>query len=100
MVDEMNRLRSVERLCELLQHYAEVAMPDRQAWQDRIAELSGAGPREMVQLYGELLAYGWLEQNTGLISAASGGSVPACYRITLAGIRALRNFAEIPADAV
>ena len=34
-------------------------------------------------LHGELIAFGWVEQNTG--------QVPSCYRITLAGLRAIRQ---------
>jgi hypothetical protein len=43
-----------------------------------------------VRLHGELLAYGWLEQNTGVVSASS-GAPPACYRVTAVGLRALRE---------
>lgn len=99
MPDEMERLRATEGLCELLRHYAELAAPDRHAWQDRLAELPGAAPRELVQFHGELLAYGWLEQNTGLTPVLRAGFAPACYRVTTAGLRALKNLHAEPVEA-
>ena len=42
MFDEMDRLREVEPLERLLQHYQELGTPDRMVWQDRLREL---GPR-------------------------------------------------------
>lgn len=89
--DEMERLRTTEELYGLLRHYADLAIPDRQAWQDRLAEFANASPRELVRLHGELLAYGWLEQNTGLTPVLRIGAAPACYRVTSAGLRALKN---------
>jgi hypothetical protein len=99
MVNEMERLRAGQGLNELLRHYAELSAPDRHAWQDRLAELSGASPRELVQFHGELLAYGWLEQNTGLTPGLKAGTAPACYRVTTAGLRALKNLQAEPAEA-
>ena len=102
MFDELERLRSEKELFILLQHYQRVGVADRQAWQDRVVELESVEPRQLVKLHGELLAYGWLEQNTGLTSPPlsspklagnKGGSGAAanCYRITPAGIRALKQ---------
>jgi hypothetical protein len=99
MIDEMARLRATEGLCELLRHYATLAAPDRQVWQDRLAELTGVSPRELVQFHGELMAYGWLEQNTGQTPVLRVGSAPACYRVTPAGLRALKNLHAEPAEA-
>jgi len=45
--------------------------------------LEGVAPPELVKLHGELIAFGWVEQNTG--------EVPICYRITPAGSRAMRQ---------
>jgi hypothetical protein len=98
MFDEMERLRASGGLCELLRHYASLAVADRQAWQDRLGEISGASPREMVHLHGELLAYGWLEQNTGVTPVLRAGTAPACYRVTSAGLKALKNLHEQPAE--
>ena len=91
MFNELERLRDVPELCELLTHYAEVASADRLAWQDRRAELGELGPRELVRLHGELLAYGWLEQNTGATPVLRGGPARQCYRVTPAGLRALKQ---------
>src|SRR5438046_292616 len=91
MYDDMDRLRAAKVLSNLLAHYAELATPDRQAWQDRVQELHGAEPRDLIKLHGELLAFGWLEQNTGATPVLKRGFAPACYRITSAGVRAVKQ---------
>ncbi len=91
MFDEMERLRDGKELYALLQHYREIGEADRQAWQDRLGELEGVEPRQLVKLHGELLAYGWLEQNTGITPVLRLGAAASCYRITSAGIRALKQ---------
>jgi hypothetical protein len=91
MFDELDRLRNEKELCALLAHYAELAAPDRQAWQGRMQEWHGVEGRELVKLYGELLAYAWLEQNTGATPVLKQGTAPACYRVTPAGLRALKQ---------
>jgi hypothetical protein len=94
MLDEMERLRQTSELCALLEYYQERAGTDRQAWQDRILEVPGVEPRDLIRLYGELLAYGWLEQNTGVTAVPRVGAALASYRITTAGLRALRQARE------
>jgi hypothetical protein len=97
-IDEMDRLRTTKELFDLLAHYQEAAGGDRQAWQDRRQEMEGVGARELVRLHGELLAFGWIEQNTGMTPALRPGGAPSCYRITTAGVRALRQAREeVPA---
>jgi hypothetical protein len=91
MFDEMERLREVKGLHRLLSHYAELAAPDRHVWQDRLLVLEGAEPRDLVRWHGELLAYGWVEQNTGVTPSLKAGLAPGCYRITPAGLRALKQ---------
>jgi hypothetical protein len=91
MFDELERLRNTKELYDLLRHYQQAGEADRQAWQDRLAEMEGVEPRQLVKLYGELLAYGWLEQNTGLTPVLRAGAAASCYRITTAGIRALKQ---------
>jgi hypothetical protein len=91
MFDELERLREGKGLFDLLTHYHELAAIDRQVWQDRLAEMEGVPPRELVKLHGELLAYGWLEQNTGLTPVLRLGAAASCYRITTAGVRALKQ---------
>ena len=90
MFDELQRLRDAKELFDLLSHYAELGAADRQIWQDRRADMDGVEPRALVKLHGELLAYGWLEQNTGSTTLLRPGTAANCYRITLSGIRALK----------
>jgi hypothetical protein len=86
---ESERLPESKGLVDLLAYYAERAKPERQAWQDRLMELDGLSPRDLTKLHGELIAYGWVEQNTGLTPGAQKGGAPGCYRSTAAGRRAL-----------
>jgi hypothetical protein len=95
MIDELEQLRETKELFALLTHYQETGGGDRQAWQDRLQEMAGVAQRELVRLHGELLAYGWLEQNTGSTPAPRIGGAPACYRITPAGLRALKQCREV-----
>jgi hypothetical protein len=88
MDDEMEWLRNTPELQQVLAHYAEVCAADREAWQDRLMHLEGAEARDLVRLHGHLLAFGWLEQNTGNTPALRPGAVPGCYRITASGMRA------------
>jgi hypothetical protein len=88
--DEMDQLRASPELFALLAHYADRAGEDRQAWQDRVMEQEGLAPRELSRLHGELIASGWLEQNTGLAGARA-GAVTGCYRATPAGRRAVKG---------
>jgi hypothetical protein len=91
MHNELVRLRDTSSLFELLSHYAGLAAPDRQAWQDRRMRQDACDAREMTRLHGELIAHGWLEQNTGLTPLLRKGEAPVCYRITTAGLRALKQ---------
>jgi hypothetical protein len=100
MFDELERLRDVKELSVLLGHYQQVGEADRQAWQDRVVEMDGVEPRQLVKLHGELLAYGWLEQNTGLTPILRAGAAANCYRITNAGIRALKQLRTQEIQAV
>jgi hypothetical protein len=91
MFDEMDRLREIKELHDLLTHYASLAAGDREVWQDRLCELAGVEPRQLSKFHGELLAFGWLEQNTGLTPILKRGAAPSCYRITSSGLRALKQ---------
>lgn len=90
MFDDLDRLRGNGKLLRLLDHYAQPGLVDREAWQDRLMSLDGAEPGPMVKLHGELLAFGWIEQNSGFTTYKSGG-VAACYRITTGGLRAFNK---------
>jgi hypothetical protein len=99
MFDEMQRLREGKDLYRLLAHYIQRGNSDREAWLDRVMELADVAPRDLVKLHGELIAHGWLEQNTGVTPVVKPEGVPCCYRATPAGLRALKN-AGPPADEV
>ncbi len=88
MWDEVQPLRRSPHLAQLLTHYAGAA--DRDAWQDRLMALEGLAPRDLGRLHGELLAHGWIEQNTGSVPVLQVGAAPQCYRITPSGRRALQ----------
>jgi hypothetical protein len=82
MLDEVDRSRKNHHLVELLNHYTHPGAENREAWQGRLMQMEGLDTSEISKLHGELIAFGWVEQNTG--------QVPICYRATLAGSRALR----------
>jgi hypothetical protein len=90
MFDELDRLHECAALAALLDHYAQAGAADREAWQDRRMQLDRVEARELIKLHGELLAQGWLEQNTGMTPVLKPGVAAACYRITAAGLRAAK----------
>jgi hypothetical protein len=47
--------------------------------------------KDLVKLHGLLIAFGWVEQNTGHVPTLQAGMVPACYRATVLGRRALAD---------
>jgi hypothetical protein len=91
MFDEMERLGENPLLFALLANYARVGAADRDAWQDRLMAMEGVRPEDLVKLHGELIAYDWVEQNSGAALAPRAGVVPQCYRVTPAGLRAFRQ---------
>ena len=97
MRDELQLLKGNENLSWLLGHYASAGAADREKWQDRVMELEGAD-QGLVKLHGILLAYSWIEQNTGSVSPLQPGVVRQCYRITAAGLKALK-MAAVKNDA-
>ena len=93
MRDELQLLKGNENLLRLLSHYASTGAADRETWQDRLMELEGTDRKGLVKLHGILLAYCWVEQNTGTVSLLQPGGVRQCYRITTPGLKALRTAA-------
>ena len=87
MFDESQRLRENPHLLALLSHYAQQGTEDRAAWRDRLMQMEGVEPRQLSFLHGELIAFEWIEQNTGQASAFKDGVISSCYRITLHGLR-------------
>jgi hypothetical protein len=98
MFDEHQRLRDTPELFTLLSHYADLAAPDRQAWHDRRMQLDGCESKQLTRLHGELMAYGWLEQNTGVVAVPQKGQAPGCYRVTRAGVKALEQVRSEDSD--
>lgn len=88
MEEEIEVLCDSLPLLRLLDHYADAG--DREAWQDRVMELADAPPRDLARWHGELIARGWVEQNTGAVPVLRAGAAPGCYRVTSAGRRALQ----------
>ncbi len=99
MFDELESLCEDPQLHALLAHYARAGAADPQAWQDRVMLMDGVRAEELIQLHGELIAYEWIEQNTGVLAAPRTGELPHCYRVTAAGLRALRHAARSAREA-
>lgn len=91
MFDEQDRLSESDELFRLLEYYVKTAPPDRESWQDRLMLLEGIEPASLARLHGELIAYDWVEQNTGSTPVLISGAVAQCYRITPAGQRAFKR---------
>ena len=89
MFDDAQRLRDNPRVLDLLAHYATLGAAGRDVWQDRLMHMDGVEPRELSKFHGELIAFDWIEQNTGQTFLLKEGTVPSCYRITLNGLRDL-----------
>jgi len=53
-------------------------------------ELEGTDDKHLTTLHGELIAFDWIEQNTGH-AIYKDGRLSACYRITQQGFRAFRR---------
>lgn len=109
MFDELVRLKESPALLQLLTHYADLGAADRHVWQDRLMTLEEVESKELTKLHGELIAYSWVDQNTGVVPSLKPGVVAGCYRITTVGQRALRhargewspedeNESEVPAE--
>lgn len=91
MFDFSLRLRENAHLLALLSHYARLGSEDRTVWQDRVMRMDGVEPRELTTLHGELIAFDWVEQNTGHARLAPDGTLAACYRVTAHGLREFRR---------
>ena len=98
MFDDSLRLQENPHLLALLSHYAQLGTEDRAAWRDRLMQMEGAEPKQLSALHGELIAFGWIEQNTGQAILGQDGTLSACYRITLHGLREYRQFQGVEAE--
>jgi hypothetical protein len=86
MFDESQRLQENPHLLFLLSHYAQQGAEDRATWRSRLMEMDGVEPKQLSALHGELMAFDWIEQNTGQASALN-CVITSCYRVTLHGLR-------------
>jgi hypothetical protein len=93
MFDEEASLREDVNLLFLLEHYC--ASEDRDAWLDRVMQIEGLDRAEITSLHGELIAYGWVEQNTGVLPRVETGACPGSYRSTAAGRKALARHRRV-----
>jgi hypothetical protein len=55
-------------------------------------QMEGVEPKQLSILHGELIAFDWIEENTGQALMLTDGILSACYRITLNGLREYRRF--------
>lgn len=92
MFDETERLRDNPHLLFLLSHYAQQGTKDRATWRNRLMQMEGVEPKQLSALHGELIAFEWIEQNTGQASDMKDGVIANCYRITLNGLREYGRF--------
>ena len=91
MFNGLDLLRDSPQLFRLLERYAKLGASDAEVWQDRLMQMEGLNPKDLVKLHGLLIAFGWVEQNTGHVPTLQAGMVPACYRATALGRRALAD---------
>jgi hypothetical protein len=92
MLDESQRLRDNPHLLFLLSHYAQQGAEDRATWRDRLMQMEGVEAKELSALHGSLMAFDWIEQNSGQALMLANGTLSACYRITLNGLREYGRF--------
>jgi hypothetical protein len=98
MFDDSLRLRENPHLLALLSHYAQQGAEDRATWRDRLMQMDGVEPRQLSALHGNLIAFDWIEQNTGQAILRQDGTLSACYRVTLNGLREYRRFHGVEID--
>jgi hypothetical protein len=97
MFDDSVRLRENPHLLALLSHYAQLGSEDRATWRDRLMQMEGVATKQMSALHGELIAFDWIEQNTGQATCLKDGTLAACYRVTPHGLRTYRRVYEVEA---
>ena len=99
MFDGLQLPRESPDLLRLLDHYVEAVGEERDRWQDRRMAMEGVEAHDLVKLHGLLIAFDWLEQNTGNATAVRAGAVPDCYRVTAAGLRVAELARGVPDEA-
>lgn len=91
VIDEKESGLTDKRLTSLLGHYVRGNEQNREMWQNRVMEVPGIRPEELVRLHGRLLASEWIEQNIG-------AGLTDCYRATTAGRKAFKLIPEAVSD--
>jgi hypothetical protein len=91
MLDFSVRLQENTHLLALLSHYAQKGSEDRTVWQDRLMQMEGIDSKQLTTLHGELIAFDWIEQNTGHAKLSPDGTISGCYRIAQPGLREFRR---------
>ena len=62
-------------------------------------QMEGVEAKELSALHGSLMAFDWIEQNTGQALMLANGTLSACYRITLNGLREYGRFHGVKIEA-
>lgn len=91
MINELERLSANVALQLLLSHYAEAGVTAPGEWQERVMKLERVEARLLPKLHGELLAFEWIEQNTSETIHGRETATRCCYRVTEAGLLALKQ---------
>ncbi|MBM4012974.1 MAG: hypothetical protein FJ286_16685 [Planctomycetes bacterium] len=97
LLDFPRRLKENAHLLALLSHYAQLGSEDRTVWQDRLMQMEGIEAKQLTVLHGELIAFDWIEQNTGHAVGRPDGTLSGCYRVTQNGLREYRRIQGIEA---
>ncbi len=90
MLDNLDRLRNDAHLLRLLGHYARLGEANPEVWHPRLKVMESEEQIDLVKLHGELIAFDYVDQNTG--------HTPCSYRLTRAGLKALREIENTADD--
>ena len=83
MLENLDRLRNNPQLLQLFNYCARPGKANLEAWHARSAHLQCDGKIDLVKLHGELIAFDFIEQNTG--------QLPCRYRLNRGGLKAIRE---------
>lgn len=87
MLDNLERLRNNPQLLQLFSHYARLGEANPEAWHARLAQMEYDGKVDLVKLHGELIAFDFIEQNTG--------QLPCRYRLTRGGLKVFQEIENL-----
>lgn len=94
----MSDSQSMNLVKDLLMRYHRPTPDERAGWLARVMEMDGVNSQELTKLHGELLAQGWIEQNTEASLLPKDAFLESSYRITSSGVRRTRDLQESLAD--